>query len=321
MIKTLTLTALVAAIGSIGLARPASAAGIFAQGGQLNFNVDTFQVNASGLPAIGPGPGDLPSPPFFPNLFPGYASILGTPAGGALGGISVTFSPLGVDPNFPIGQRVSNVCMASQTTGVTLGNPASLQCATGNFGQFRAGASSGVFNTPVGGGLLPFNAIGNIANFDGGTLDGGTGVPSFIKLFSTTNPEFAAATELFTIDLIEGDLFTYDPNNSGGAADDFKVTSIGAPGEAAAGTLTLRTTALVTYVPTGETSLAEFIFNVTGLEDNGTNGDFAANDGITNLTTLSGTVIIRPSVPEPSSLALIGGAALAGAGFLRRKSR
>ena len=207
-------------------------------------------------------------------------------AGSANGAADAIFSVIGGDTSIAPGD-------------VILNNPSgSFQDAEpGDIGNFRVGdGSSGAFAN------LAEGDIGQIRSFDQNTLDLVDGL---------TGSDFFAQVGDFTFALDEITFFGFNP---------FGSTNFGQP--VPTGFLVFQGTGSAFNSDTGETRDATFQLSAQGINDNGRGGDIVANDGVTNVTTQSGSAVVTvgpTQVPEPSGM--IATAVALGLGFLGSKKR
>ena len=165
----------------------------------------------------------------------------------------------------------------------------------GDVGNFRVGdGSSGAFTT------LAEGDIGEIRTFDQNTLN---------LVGGLTGSDFFAQVGDFTFSLNAITTFGFNP--------------IGSPSfglDVLDGFLLFEGTGQAFNADTGETQDATFQLSAQGIRDDGTGGDVVAGDGVTNVTTQSGSAVVTiVDVPEPSGM--IATAVALGLGFLGSKKR
>ena len=226
--------------------------------------------------------------------FPGFqinnampSAIAGNPgddlAGAVNGAADAIFAVIGGDTS-------------NEPGNIILDNPeGSFQDAEpGDVGNFRVGASTGAFAT------LTENQIGEIRNFDANTLN---------LVGGLTDSDFFARVGDFTFALEEITFFGFNPvgaDNIGAVVPD--------------GFLEFEGTGSAFNAETGETRDATFQLSAQGINDNGLGGDIVPNNGVTNVTTQSGSAIVTVvDVPEPSGM--IATAVALGLGFFGSKKK
>ena len=227
--------------------------------------------------------------------FPGFQinnampdAIAGNPgddlAGASNGAADAIFAVIGGDTS-------------NEPGNIILDNPeGSFQDAEpGDVGNFRVGdGSSGAFAT------LTENEIGEIRNFDANTLNLVDGL---------TGSDFFARVGDFTFSLEEISFFGFNPIG----ADSF-----GEP--VRPGFLVFEGTGKAFNADTDEIQDATFQLSAQGIRDDGLGGDIVANNGVTNVTTQSGSAVVTiVDVPEPSGM--IATAVALGLGFLGSKKK
>jgi hypothetical protein len=311
MIKTLTLTALSVAIGSIGTLgfQDSTNAATLPAGGQINVFFNAVQFNAAGLQSP-PGPVSYPvytaEPNGVGNLSPngGTNSFLDT----LFGPISLGFAATGTNrifgtPGVTASNPYTSVDVSSNTRDTT-GPDAQVQR---NFGGFRVGSTGGsLFGLP--GYTIDPDSPGRIASVDGTENLTNFG---FIEIASTpTTVQTGPRLYEFSLDSITG--FNYNPIGGGGLVI----------GTAPEGDLRAIIAGKIRHIPSGQIGDYVIEFTGQGIRDDGTNGDAVANDGITNPITVSAAIVVVPvPVPEPSTLAFLGAATLLGFGGRALKKR
>ena len=209
-------------------------------------------------------------------------------AGSANGAADAIFAVLGGDTT-------------NEPGNVILDNPGgSFQDAEpGDIGNFRVGdGSSGAFDT------LTEGQVGQIRTFDGATINLVNGLG---------DDNFFARVGDFTFALEEITFFGFNP---------FGATSFGEP--VRPGFLTFQGTGSAFNADTGEIRDATFQLSAQGIRDDGLGGDIVANNGVTNVTTQSGSAVVTVGappmdVPEPSGM--IATAVALGLGFLGSKKK
>ena len=167
----------------------------------------------------------------------------------------------------------------------------------GDIGNFRVGdGSSGAFDT------LTEGQVGEIRTFDAVTLN---------LVNELTDSNFFARVGDFTFSLEEITFFGFNP---------FGSTNFGQP--VPNGFLIFQGTGRALNADTGQNVPATFQLSAQGINDNGLGGDIFANNGVTNVTTQSGSAVVTVGgvqVPEPNGM--IATAVALGLGFLGSKKR